>query len=105
MEYVHQQKCMSCFNFHNCHLGIKVILIGQRISFCAVQVVQDRITLTSFMQPSKSVSMESTSAPLAIGCTSCARLILSAGRNTMDGMPACAQYADSAADVSPAHHR
>ena len=57
--------------------------------------------LISFMQPSKSVSMESTSAPLAMGCTSCARLILSAGRNTMDGMPAAAQYADSAADVSP----
>ena len=48
-------------------------------------------TLTSFMQPSKSVSMDSTRAPLAIGCTSCAMEILSAGRNTMDGMPACAQ--------------
>ena len=60
-------------------------------------------TLTSFMQPSKSVSMESTRAPLAMGCTSCAMEILSAGRNTMEGMPACAQYADRAADVSPAH--
>ena len=59
--------------------------------------------LTSFMQPSKSVSMESTSAPLAMGCTSCAMLILSAGRKTMEGMPACAQYALSAALVSPDH--
>ena len=48
-------------------------------------------TFTSFMQPSKSVSMDSTKAPLAIGCTSCAMEILSAGRNTMEGMPACAQ--------------
>ena len=61
--------------------------------------------LMSFMQPSKSVSMESTSAPLAMGWTSCARLILSAGRNTMEGMPAAAQYADNAAEVSPAIHR
>ena len=53
------------------------------------------------MQPSKSVSMDITSAPLAMGCTSCASEILSAGRNTMDGMAAAAAYADSAADVSP----
>ena len=62
----------------------------------------DGHTFTSFMQPSKSVSMDSTKAPLAIGCTSCAMEILSAGRKTMEGMPACAQYAESAADVSPA---
>jgi predicted metal-binding membrane protein len=42
-----------------------------------------------------------TNEPLAMGCTSCARLILSAGRNTMEGMPAAAQYAASAAEVSP----
>ena len=36
-----------------------------------------------------------------MGCTSCAREILSAGRNTMLGIPAAAQYALSAADVSP----
>jgi hypothetical protein len=43
------------------------------------------------------VSMLSTSAPFAIGCTSCAREILSAGRNTMDGMPAAAAAAAAAA--------
>ena len=59
-------------------------------------------TLISFMQPSKSVSIDSTSAPLAIGCCSWATLILSAGRNTMEGIPAAAQYAESAAEVSPA---
>ena len=32
--------------------------------------VTDERTLTSFMQPSKSVSMDRTSAPLAMGCTS-----------------------------------
>ena len=47
-----------------------------------------RTSWISFMQPSKSVSMDSTSAPLAMGCTSCAREILSAGRNTIEGMPA-----------------
>lgn len=55
----------------------------------------------SFMQPSKSVSMLSTSAPFAIGCTSCAMEILSAGRKTIAGIPAEAQYAESAAEVSP----
>ena len=53
------------------------------------------------MQPSKSVSMDITRDPLAMGCTSCAREILSAGRNTMDGMPAAAAYAERAAEVSP----
>ncbi len=45
----------------------------------------------SFMHPSKSVSMLSTSAPLAMGWTSCASEILSAGRKTIEGMPAAAQ--------------
>ncbi len=42
-------------------------------------------------------------APLAMGWLSCAMETLSAGRNTMAGMPrrGAAQYADSAADVSP----
>jgi hypothetical protein len=54
------------------------------------------------MQPSKSVSwIESTREPLAMGCTSCASDILSAGRKTMDGIPAAAQYAERAAEVSP----
>lgn len=44
---------------------------------------------------------ERTRDPLAIGCTSCARLILSAGRKTIEGMPAAAQYAANAAEVSP----
>ena len=56
---------------------------------------------TSFMHPSKSVSNDSTRAPLATGCTSCDRDTLSLGRNTTEGMPAAAQYAESAADVSP----
>ena len=43
------------------------------------------------MQPSKSVSSESTSAPLASGCTSWAIETLSLGRSTTDGMPAAAQ--------------
>ena len=46
---------------------------------------------TSFMQPSKSVSSDSTRAPLAMGCTSCASDTLSLGRNTTEGMPAAAQ--------------
>ena len=50
------------------------------------------------MQPSKSVSwIDSTKAPLAMGCTSCARDILSAGRKTMHGITAAAQYAALAA--------
>jgi len=43
------------------------------------------------MHPSKSVSIERTRAPLAMGCTSCAREILSAGRKTIEGMSAAAQ--------------
>jgi hypothetical protein len=53
------------------------------------------------MQPSKSVSSASTSAPLASGCTSCAVEILPAGRITTVGTPAAAPYAASAAEVSP----
>lgn len=44
---------------------------------------------------------ERTRDPFAIGCTSCARLILSAGKKTIEGMPAAAQYAANAAEVSP----
>ena len=50
------------------------------------------------MHPSKSVSI-STNDPFAMGCTSCASEILSAGRNTIEGMPAAAAYALSAAEV------
>src|SRR5689334_10340676 len=53
------------------------------------------------MHPSKSVSSDSTSAPLASGCTSCAIETLSFGNSTTAGIPAAAQYAPSAADVSP----
>ena len=53
------------------------------------------------MQPSKSVSTESTSAPLASGCTSCAAETRALGRMTIAGIPAAAAYAASAADVSP----
>src|SRR5512144_3342115 len=53
------------------------------------------------MQPSKSVSKESTSAPLAIGCTSWAIDILPLGKSTIEGMPAAAQYTANAAEVSP----
>jgi hypothetical protein len=42
-----------------------------------------------------------TKAPFAIGCTNWAIEILFAGRKTMAGIPAAAQYAESAADVSP----
>src|SRR5687767_2023994 len=56
---------------------------------------------TTFMQPSKSVSSESTSAPFASGCTSCAGDTLFLGSSTIDGIPAAAQYAASAAEVSP----
>ncbi len=59
------------------------------------------ISCTTFMQPSKLVSSESTIEPFDIGCTSCAVDILLAGRNTIDGMPAYAQYAARAAEVSP----
>lgn len=55
----------------------------------------------SLMHPSKSVSMDNTNAPLAMGCTNCAKEILFFGKNTMDGIPAAAAYADKAADVSP----
>src|SRR6266446_5572253 len=53
------------------------------------------------MQPSKSVSSESTSAPVALGCTSCPAETLLRGRSTTAGMPAAAQYDASAAEVSP----
>ena len=53
------------------------------------------------MHPSKSVSSESTIAPLAIGCTSCAVETFPLGRNTIVGIPAAAPYADNAAEVSP----
>src|SRR5579864_2621214 len=54
-----------------------------------------------FMQPSKSVSSASTREPLANGCTSCAVDTSPRGSSTTDRIPATAQYADSAADVSP----
>ncbi len=53
------------------------------------------------MQPSKSVSSASTSAPLASGWTSCAAVTFPRGSTTIAGMPAAAAYAASAADVSP----
>src|SRR4030042_1017486 len=53
------------------------------------------------MQPSKSVSSDQTSAPLANGWMSCATEILPFGNNTTDWIPAAAQYTASAADVSP----
>ena len=53
------------------------------------------------MQPSKSVSSASTSAPIASGWTSCAVEILPRGRITTARIPAAAAYAASAADVSP----
>src|SRR5512145_220691 len=59
------------------------------------------ISCTTRMQPSKSVSSDNTSAPLAIGCTSCATEIFPFGSNTMDWMRAAAQYTASAAEVSP----
>src|SRR5690606_31456558 len=54
-----------------------------------------------FMQPSKSVSSEITTEPLEMGWMSCATLILPPGRNTTEGIPAAAQYAARAAEVSP----
>ena len=59
------------------------------------------ISCTTAMQPSKSVSSESTRAPLARGCTSWAIDTLFLGKSTTAGMPAAAQYAPSAAEVSP----
>ena len=56
---------------------------------------------TTFMQPSKSVSSSSTSAPFEIGCTSWAVEIFPRGSSTTLGIPAAAQYAESAAEVSP----
>ena len=53
------------------------------------------------MQPSKSVSSDSVSAPFAMGWINCAVDTRSRGRITMAGMPAAAQYAARAADVSP----
>jgi hypothetical protein len=53
------------------------------------------------MQPSKSVSIAATSAPLAIGWTSWAVVTLPCGSSTAARMPAAAQYAASAAEVSP----
>src|SRR5262245_2819016 len=59
------------------------------------------ISWTTAMHPSKSVSSDSTSAPLASGCTSCAIETLSFGSSTTAGMPAAAQYEPNAAEVSP----
>src|SRR5262247_4141397 len=56
---------------------------------------------TIAIQPSKSVSSDRTSAPLAMGWMSWALETLSFGRNTTQGMPAAAQYAASEAEVSP----
>ena len=56
---------------------------------------------TMAMHPSKSVSSAHTSAPFARGCTNCAVVTLPLGSNTTDGIPADAQYAASAAEVSP----
>jgi hypothetical protein len=53
------------------------------------------------MQPSKSVSNENTIAPLASGCSSWAIETLSLGSSTSAGIAAAAQYAASAAEVSP----
>src|SRR3954447_23586490 len=61
--------------------------------------LESRLTIS--MQPSKSVSTDSTSALLAIGWISCGTEILSRGRITTAGIPATAQYAASAAEVSP----
>ena len=49
------------------------------------------ISCTTAMQPSKSVSRDSTSAPLASGWTSWAMEILFRGSSTTEGMPAAAQ--------------
>jgi hypothetical protein len=59
------------------------------------------ISATIFMQPSKSVSSEMVIAPLARGWINWAIETLSFGRKTIDGIPAAALYAESAADVSP----
>ncbi len=48
-------------------------------------------SFTTRMQPSKSVSSSSTSAPLAMGCTSWAVEIFPRGSSTTLGMPAAAQ--------------
>src|SRR4051812_14015381 len=53
------------------------------------------------MQPSKSVSRYSTNEPFDTGWISCASEIFPRGSNTIDGMPAAAQYVASAAEVSP----
>ena len=45
------------------------------------------------MQPSKSVSIEIVTALLATGWINCATDTLSFGRNTIEGIPAAAQYA------------
>src|SRR4051812_7692231 len=53
------------------------------------------------MQPSKSVSSESTNAPFASGCTSWAVETFPEGSSTATGRPAAAPYAASDAEVSP----
>jgi hypothetical protein len=53
------------------------------------------------MQPSKSVSSDTTIAPFASGWSSCATDTLSLGKRTSAGISAAAQYAASAAEVSP----
>jgi hypothetical protein len=49
------------------------------------------ISCTTAMQPSKSVSSESTRAPFASGCTSWAIETLFFGKSTTEGIPAAAQ--------------
>ena len=49
------------------------------------------ISCTSFMQPSKSVSRQNTSAPLAMGWINWAVEIFPRGNSTIDGNPAAAQ--------------
>jgi len=49
------------------------------------------ISCTTRMQPSKSVSSESTREPFAIGWTSWAMEIFPRGSSTIDGIPAAAQ--------------
>src|SRR5262245_32665301 len=59
------------------------------------------MSCTIFMQPSKSASIDNVIALFAMGCISWATETRSFGSSTIDGMPAAAQYAETAADVSP----
>ena len=49
-----------------------------------------QISWTNRMQPSKSVRIDSVSAPFVIGCISCASDIISFGRKVITGIPAAA---------------